>query len=143
MNRFVMLLVVVGLAGVIGGRGSVNTTRRGENCTGCGVTSEDDAKCRAVELDHAVLRHCGHSSVCLFCADERGVLTPVEDPRYERQATASVSSKFSQKRHAAQDLAGVEVVVTPEIQRVIDKCLDAGGVVDGVGANGVICTMAY
>ena len=71
------------------------------------------------------------------------MLTPVEDPRYERRATAGASTKLSQKRHAAQELAGVEVVVTPEIQRVIDKCLDAGGVVDGVGGNGVICTMPY
>jgi len=47
------------------------------------------------------------------------------------------------KREAAQTLSGVEVKVTPEIQKVIDKCLDARGVVDGVGANGVICTLAY
>ncbi len=49
----------------------------------------------------------------------------------------------SDEKRAAQVLAGVEVVVTPEIQKVLDKCVENGGTVDGVGGNGVICMMPY
>jgi len=51
--------------------------------------------------------------------------------------------KLVEKREAAQTLSGVAVKVTTEIQKKIDKCLEDGGVIDGVGANGVICTLAY
>jgi len=41
------------------------------------VTAACVERCRQLEFDHPVLRPCGHK-VCLWCADARGILTPVE-----------------------------------------------------------------
>lgn len=47
---------------------------------GAVVTAAHVERCRQLEFDHPVLRPCG-KKVCLWCADVRGILTPVEmDP---------------------------------------------------------------
>ena len=114
----------------------------------------DDQFCRDRGYDHAMYRFCGNGYSCFFCVDAQGKMEAFEDPNKPRVGAVAVKTEnkgaadagepmLTAKRKAAQTLSGVEVAFTPEIQKKIDKCLEDGGVVDGVGANGVICTMAY
>lgn len=62
---------------------------------------------------------------------------------FESDRLEEARQRAMAKADAAKNLAGVEVTVTPEIRKVLDKCLEAGGTVDGVGGNGVVCMMPY
>jgi hypothetical protein len=66
---------------------------RGENCASCIETALEQERCVELGFDHAVLRSCGDGPACLFCADQRGVLTPVENPHYPQGPATTKEAK--------------------------------------------------